>query len=197
MYFFFALQRSEDEWMNGSLEGMLWIIFSPAVFLSFLSCLHICFKRRETDALDFGIAVLKGGGAGGSQWRRREEMKHNVPGWNSRCVRLLPDLRGNPGPSPPVKRVLTADADDDSNQTFEAGNEIFFQHWARWHDHNNPITAGNHIIVLSAGSMTSRKGIRVGLLRSCDWTHWDTLKVYMSIIPQVHLFLKEYLILLI
>lgn len=47
----------------------------------------------------------------------------------SGCL-LLPDLRGNPGPSSPLKRVLTADANDDSNQTFEAGNEIF-QHWVR------------------------------------------------------------------
>lgn len=63
----------------------------------------------------------------------------------SGCL-LLPDLRGNPGPSPPLKRVLTADANHDSNQTCEAGNEIF-QRWARWHDRNNPITASNHIIV--------------------------------------------------
>lgn len=101
---------------------MLRIIFLPAVFLSFLSCLHICFKRRETgtDALDFGITLLMG-------WdqKRRDEAQCSGMEFKgvSGCL-LLPDLRGNPGPSLPLKQVLTADANADSNQTFEAGNEI-------------------------------------------------------------------------
>lgn len=46
------------------------------------------------------------------------------------------------------KEFSTADMNDDSNQTLGAGNEIF-QHWACLRDHNNPITGGSHITVLS------------------------------------------------
>lgn len=51
-----------------------------------------------------------------------------------RRLRLFPAAKAAPS-----ERVLSADMNDDSNQTFGAGDEIF-QHWARLCDHNNPIT---------------------------------------------------------
>lgn len=88
--FFFALQRSE-EGRNAALgrkdldNGFF--VFSLAVFLSFLSCLHICFKRRGngTNALDQkeGISEFRNrrdvlGGIRVAE--EREETKHNVLG---------------------------------------------------------------------------------------------------------------------